>query len=59
MWEDPIVKDVRKAGEEFAKQSKYDMDQFFQKLRKNEKKRKSKVVFENGIEGFYRKGIII
>ena len=38
MWEDPIVKDVRKAGEELAKQSKYDMDQFFQKLRENEKK---------------------
>jgi len=24
MWEDPIVKDVRKAGEELAKQSKCD-----------------------------------
>lgn len=44
MWEDPVVKDVRKAGEELAKQSKYDMDQLFKRLRENEKKSKFKIV---------------
>jgi hypothetical protein len=44
MWRDPIVQDVRKAGEELAKQADYDLHTFFQNLRNNEKKRKHKVV---------------
>lgn len=39
MWKDPIVQEVRKAGEELAKQANYDLHVFFQNLRKNEKKR--------------------
>jgi hypothetical protein len=44
MWRDPIVQEVRKAGEELAKQANYDVHTFFQNLRINEKKRKRKVV---------------
>jgi len=44
MWQDPIVQDVRKAGEALAKQANYDLHTFFQNLRNNEKKRNSKVV---------------
>ncbi len=44
MWRDPIVQDVRKAGEELAKQANYDLHTFFQNLRNNEKKRKHKVI---------------
>jgi hypothetical protein len=44
MWRDPIVQEVRKAGEELAKQANYDLHTFFQNLRNNEKKRKHKVV---------------
>jgi hypothetical protein len=41
---DPIVQEVRKAGEELAKQADYDLHIFFQNLRNNEKKRNYKVV---------------
>ena len=44
MWRDPIVQEVRKSGEELAKQANYDVHTFFQNLRINEKKRKRKVV---------------
>lgn len=44
MWEDPIVNEVRKAGEDLAKQAKYDLHTFFQNLRNNEKKQKYKIV---------------
>jgi hypothetical protein len=44
MWRDPIVQDVRKAGEELAKQANHDLHTFFQNLRNNEKKRKHKVI---------------
>ena len=44
MWQDPIVQDVRKAGEALAKQANYDLHTFFQNLRNNEKKRNSRVV---------------
>jgi len=49
MWIDPIVEEVRKAGEELARKANYDLPTFFQNLRDNEKKRKSKVVsrYEN------------
>ena len=39
MWKDPIVQEVRKAGEELARQAEYNLHTFFQKLRKNEKER--------------------
>ena len=44
MWQDPIVQDVRKAGEELAKQANYDLHTFFQNLRNNEKRRNYKVI---------------
>ncbi|OIP39503.1 hypothetical protein AUJ95_05530 [Candidatus Desantisbacteria bacterium CG2_30_40_21] len=44
MWQDPIVQDVRRAGEELAKQANYDLHIFFQNLRNNEKKESLKVV---------------
>lgn len=44
MWIDPIVKEVRNAGEELAKKAKYDVHTFFQNLRDNEKKRNPKIV---------------
>ena len=43
MWKDPIVQEVRKAGEELAKKSNYDLSRLFQSLRNNEKKSKAKV----------------
>ena len=42
-WIDPIVQEVREAREELARQANYDMHTFFQNLRKDEEKRKSKV----------------
>ncbi len=42
-WIDPIVQEVREAREELARQANYDLHTFFQNLRENEKKRKSKV----------------
>ncbi|MEK6657300.1 MAG: hypothetical protein AABY58_07655 [Nitrospirota bacterium] len=39
MWKDPIVQEVRKAGEELAKEANYNLHTFFQKLRKKEKER--------------------
>ena len=44
MWKDPIVLEVRRAGEVLAEQSDYDIEVFFQNLRKKEKKRNTKVV---------------
>jgi hypothetical protein len=44
MWQDPIVQDIREAGEELAKQANYDLHTFFQNLRNNEKKGNHKVV---------------
>lgn len=39
MWKDPIVQEARKAGEDLAKQSNYNVHTFFQKLREKEKER--------------------
>lgn len=50
MWRDPIVQDVRIAGEELARRANYDLHTFLQNLRKNEKRRNSKVVFPDHIE---------
>jgi len=44
MWEDPIVKEVREAGEELAKNANYDLHIFIQNLKRNERKRKVKIV---------------
>lgn len=38
MWKDPIVEEVHKIREELAKESKYDLNNYFEKLRKMEKK---------------------
>ena len=43
MWKDPIVQEVRKAGEELAKRSNYNLGRLFHSLRNNEKKSKAKV----------------
>ena len=50
MWRDPIVQEVRKAGEALAKQSNNDLHTFFQNLRKNEKKRNCQVVSRAELE---------
>ena len=44
MWQDPIVQEVREAGEKLAKQANYNLHTFFQNLRKNERERDSQVV---------------
>jgi len=44
MWIDPIVKEVRNAGEEMAKKANYDVHTFFQNLRDNEKQRNPEIV---------------
>jgi hypothetical protein len=43
MWQDPIVKEVRKAGEELAKQNHYNLQGLLQNLRDNEKKSKARI----------------
>jgi len=43
MWKDPIVQEVRKAGEELAKKSNYSLQGLFQSLRNIEKKSKVKI----------------
>lgn len=44
MTDDPIIEEVRKAGEKLAEDANYDLHQFFQNLRKNEIEHNSKVV---------------
>jgi hypothetical protein len=44
MWRDPIVEEVRQAGVELAKRANYNLHTFLENLRKNEKKRKAKIV---------------
>ena len=41
MWKDPIVEEVRKAGEELAKKSNYNLQSMLQSLRESEKKSKA------------------
>ncbi len=48
MWKDPIVQEVRKAGEILAKQANYDLHTFFQNMRNNEKKQNPKIVSRLG-----------
>ena len=44
MYEDPIVADVRRAGEELAAEANYDVHQFFENLRAAEKKYTERLV---------------
>jgi hypothetical protein len=44
MWKDPIVEEVRKAGEELFKQANYDLHTLFGNIRKSQKERNVKVV---------------
>jgi hypothetical protein len=44
MWQDPIIQDVRKAGEELAKQANHNLHTFFQNLRNNEKRENYKAI---------------
>jgi len=44
MWDDPVVKEVRRAGEQLAKDANYDLHTFFENMRESEKKRKAKTV---------------
>jgi len=43
MWQDPIVKEVRNAGEELAKKNHYNLQDLLQNLRDNEKKSKVRI----------------
>jgi hypothetical protein len=43
MWQDPIVKEVRKAGEELAKKNHYNLQDLLQNLRDNERKSKARI----------------
>lgn len=42
MMKDPIVKEVRRAGEELAKRANYSLHVLFQNLRNNKKKAEPK-----------------
>jgi hypothetical protein len=44
MLKDPIVNEIRKAGEQLAREANYDLHTFFENMRDSEKKRKDKVV---------------
>lgn len=44
MWKDPIVEEVRKAGETLVKAAGYDKDLFFTRLQKNQQKSRRKIV---------------
>ena len=44
MKNDPIVAEVRKAGEDLAKKANYNLHVFFENIRRNEKKGKHIIV---------------
>lgn len=49
MWKDPVVEDVRKAGEKLAERAGYDVKRFAEMLRKNQRTAGHKTVsFEKG-----------
>ena len=52
MWKDPIVQEVRKAGEELARQADYDLHTFF----RNCEKMRGKDSMKSLKEQFQRKG---
>jgi hypothetical protein len=39
MWKDPIVEQVRQAGEEIARKADYDLHTLFEQLRERERQR--------------------
>ena len=44
MLKDPIVNEIRKAGEQLAREANYDLHTLFENMRDSEKKSKDKVV---------------
>lgn len=46
MRKDPIVSEVRKAGEQLAKEANYDLHTFFENMRQSEEKSKGKAVLK-------------
>ena len=44
MCDDPVVKEVRKAGEELARKANYNVHTFFENLRKKEKEESRKII---------------
>ncbi|OHD56193.1 MAG: hypothetical protein A2096_04755 [Spirochaetes bacterium GWF1_41_5] len=50
MWNDPIVDEVRKAGDEFARENNYDFDKMFAVLKERQKKSKHRIVTKIDIE---------
>ena len=46
MWQDPIVKEVRKAGEKLAQKANYSVHTFFEDLRQTEIKYPDRIVKE-------------
>ncbi len=44
MYKDPIVKEVRDAGALLAEESNYDIQKFFDNLRKSQKKYISRII---------------
>ncbi len=46
MWQDPIVKEVRKAGEKLAQKANYSVHVFFEDLRQTEIKYPDRIVKE-------------
>ena len=50
MWVDPIVDEVRKAGEELSKQANYDLHTLCENLRKKQNKHGGEIVsFEKNL----------
>ena len=50
MWKDPIVQEVRNAGEQLAQTANYKIEKFFENLRKNEKALGLKVVSKSNYQ---------
>lgn len=44
MWKDPIVEEVRQAGEKIAKKANYNLHEFIINMKKNENKRGTKTI---------------
>jgi hypothetical protein len=59
MWNDPVVKEVRKAGEQLAKDANYDLHTFFENMRESEKKRKDKTVSKTKYKSLSRLGDVL
>ena len=44
MWIDPIVEEVRKAGDKLARQADYDLHRFCERIREHEKQYADRLV---------------